>query len=74
MITLTVNGSRRTFDGDPTMPLLWFLRDELCPALAHARIGWYRSVNAVHHGFAIGSFVDELAHASDVIPSGPSST
>ena len=28
-ITLTVNGTRRTFDGDPTMPLLWFLRDEL---------------------------------------------
>jgi isoquinoline 1-oxidoreductase alpha subunit len=29
MITLTINGARRTFDGDPTMPLLWFLRDEL---------------------------------------------
>jgi len=29
VITLTVNGTRRTFDGDPTMPLLWFLRDEL---------------------------------------------
>ncbi len=29
MISLTVNGSRRTFDGDPAMPLLWFLRDEL---------------------------------------------
>ena len=28
-ITLTVNGVKRTFDGDPTMPLLWFLRDEL---------------------------------------------
>lgn len=28
-ITLTVNGTRRTFDGDPAMPLLWFLRDEL---------------------------------------------
>jgi isoquinoline 1-oxidoreductase alpha subunit len=28
MITLTVNGTRRTFDGDTTMPLLWFLRDE----------------------------------------------
>lgn len=28
-ITLTVNGTARTFDGDPTMPLLWFLRDEL---------------------------------------------
>lgn len=29
MITLTVNGVRRSFDGDPTMPLLWYLRDEL---------------------------------------------
>jgi isoquinoline 1-oxidoreductase subunit alpha len=29
MISLTVNGTRRTFDGDPTMPLLWFLRDEI---------------------------------------------
>ncbi len=23
MITLTVNGTRRSFDGDPTMPLPW---------------------------------------------------
>ena len=37
---------------------------EVCPAPAHTRIGWYRSVNAIHHGFAIGSFVDELAHAA----------
>jgi isoquinoline 1-oxidoreductase subunit alpha len=29
MITLTINGARHTFDGDTTMPLLWFLRDEL---------------------------------------------
>ena len=29
MINLTVNGVRRSFDGDPTMPLLWYLRDEL---------------------------------------------
>ncbi len=29
MITLTINGVARTFDGDPTMPLLWYLRDEL---------------------------------------------
>ena len=29
MISLTVNGVRRSFDGDPTMPLLWYLRDEL---------------------------------------------
>ncbi len=29
MIQLTVNGKSRQFDGDPDMPLLWFLRDEL---------------------------------------------
>jgi isoquinoline 1-oxidoreductase alpha subunit len=28
-ISLSVNGQRRRYDGDPTMPLLWFLRDEL---------------------------------------------
>ena len=29
MIQLTVNRKSRSFDGDPEMPLLWFLRDEL---------------------------------------------
>ncbi|GMA75910.1 hypothetical protein GCM10025880_23270 [Methylorubrum aminovorans] len=29
MIKLTVNGAERSFDGDPEMPLLWYLRDEL---------------------------------------------
>ena len=29
MIQLTVNTKRQQFDGDPAMPLLWFLRDEL---------------------------------------------
>ena len=28
MLKLNVNGSERSFDGDPSMPLLWFLRDE----------------------------------------------
>jgi isoquinoline 1-oxidoreductase alpha subunit len=27
MITLTINGAQRQFDGDPDMPLLWYLRD-----------------------------------------------
>jgi isoquinoline 1-oxidoreductase alpha subunit len=27
MITLTINGDRHAFDGDPEMPLLWYLRD-----------------------------------------------
>jgi isoquinoline 1-oxidoreductase subunit alpha len=26
---LTVNGEARSFDGDPDMPVLWYLRDEL---------------------------------------------
>ena len=29
MPTLIVNGARRQYDGDPDMPLLWYLRDEL---------------------------------------------
>jgi len=29
MITLTVNGEARSFDGEGDMPLLWFLRDDL---------------------------------------------
>jgi isoquinoline 1-oxidoreductase alpha subunit len=29
MIKLAVNGVQRQFDGDPTTPLLWFVRDEL---------------------------------------------
>jgi isoquinoline 1-oxidoreductase alpha subunit len=29
LITLHVNGQAQTFDGDPSMPVLWFLRDVL---------------------------------------------
>lgn len=29
MITVRINGTERRYDGDPAMPLLWFLRDEL---------------------------------------------
>ena len=29
MIALRVNGVERRYDGDPSMPLLWYLRDEL---------------------------------------------
>jgi isoquinoline 1-oxidoreductase alpha subunit len=29
MIQLKVNGTNRQFDGDPEMPLLWYLRDSL---------------------------------------------
>lgn len=29
MIQLKINGVQQTFNGDPEMPLLWYLRDEL---------------------------------------------
>src|SRR5438876_6867050 len=29
MVKLKVNGMDRSFDGEPDMPLLWYLRDEL---------------------------------------------
>jgi isoquinoline 1-oxidoreductase alpha subunit len=29
MVKLQVNGQPQSFDGDPSMPLLWYLRDEL---------------------------------------------
>ncbi len=29
MITLRVNGQVQAYDGDPSLPLLWYLRDEL---------------------------------------------
>jgi isoquinoline 1-oxidoreductase alpha subunit len=29
MIKLTVNGREQSWDGDPSLPLLWYLRDEL---------------------------------------------
>ena len=27
MATVTINGKEHTFDGDPNMPLMWFIRD-----------------------------------------------
>ncbi len=29
MANIRINGEERTFNGDPAMPLLWYLRDEL---------------------------------------------
>jgi len=37
MIRLKFNGVERSFDDDPTMPLLWYLRDEL--ALTGTKFG-----------------------------------
>ncbi len=39
------------------------LRCENGEAAAHARIGWFRSVSNIPHGFAVQSMVAEIAHA-----------
>jgi isoquinoline 1-oxidoreductase beta subunit len=38
------------------------IRAENCPAKNHVRQGWLRAVCHLFHGFAIHSFVDEVAH------------
>jgi isoquinoline 1-oxidoreductase subunit beta len=39
------------------------LRCENGEAEAHTRIGWFRSVSNIPHGFAVQSFAGEIAHA-----------
>ena len=44
------------------------VRAEACKAKPQVRIGWYRSVYNIFHAFAVGSFIDELAHARKTDP------
>jgi isoquinoline 1-oxidoreductase beta subunit len=44
------------------------VRAENGEARSHIRIGWLRSVSNINHAFAVGSFVDEIAHARGVDP------
>ena len=46
------------------------LRCENGEAEAHTRIAWFRSVSNIPHGFAVQSFVAELAHALGRDPKG----
>jgi len=62
MIRLKVNGVERSFDDDPAMPLLWYLRDEL--ALTGTKFGCGMSLCGactVHlNGKAVRSCVTQM--------------
>ena len=67
-----------TFDANATQEANWELgmgvinvpfaipniRIENPPAVAHTRIGWFRSVSNIPHAFAVQSFIGELAAAA----------
>ncbi len=44
------------------------VRAEACKAPVRTRVGWYRSVYNIFHAFAVGSFIDEIAHARGADP------
>jgi isoquinoline 1-oxidoreductase alpha subunit len=66
MITLRVNGQEQSFDGDPSTPLLWYLRDEI--GLTGSKFGCGVALCGactVHlNGQAVRSCIVTLADAS----------
>jgi isoquinoline 1-oxidoreductase beta subunit len=44
------------------------IRAEGCSAKSHVRVGWFRSVYNIFHAFAVGSLIDEIAHARGADP------
>lgn len=66
MIRFTVNGTEHTFDGDETMPLLWYLRDvaDLTGAKYGCGAGLCGACTIHLDGMAMRSCVTPLAAAS----------
>ena len=66
MIRLKVNGVARSFDGDPQMPLLWYLRDVL--GLTGTKfgcgVGLCGACTVHQHGKAIRSCVTPMSTAA----------
>ena len=67
MIKLTVNGESRDFDGDPEMPLLWYVRDVLgLPGTKYGCGSGLCGACTVHvDGVAVRGCVTTLSAAAD---------
>ena len=68
MIQFKINGQSRRFDGDPDMPLLWFLRDELqmTGTKFGCGIGQCGACTVLNNGTAIRSCVTTMKNMDGV--------
>ena len=68
MIQFKTNGQSRRFDGDPDMPLLWFLRDELqmTGTKFGCGIGQCGACTVLNNGKAIRSCVTTMKNVDGV--------
>lgn len=68
MIWLSVNGVERSFDGDPEMPLLWYLRDilGLTGTKFGCGIGLCGSCTVLKNGEAIRSCITPMSSAAGI--------
>ena len=66
MIRLKVNGVEKSFDGDPQMPLLWYLRDELglMGTKFGCGVGLCGACTVIQRGKAIRSCVTPMSAAA----------
>lgn len=68
MIQFKVNGKSRQFDGDPDMPLLWYLRDEaqMTGTKFGCGIGQCGACTVLNNGKAIRSCVTTMKNVENV--------
>src|SRR5271166_3133882 len=67
MIGLKVNGQEKTFDGDPDMPLLWYLRDvaQLTGTKFGCGMALCGACTVHRNGAAIRSCITPMSAAAD---------
>ena len=70
MIELKINGSKKQFEGDPEMPLLWYLRDalEMTGTKYGCGVGQCGACTVMVNGTAVRSCQTQMknTHAKDI--------